>query len=55
MAEGLSGSLAQIPLADLLRMLGAGAQTGRLRLTSGLDVGDVYVQRGDIVHAEHDG
>ncbi len=36
-------------------MLGAGAQTGRLRLTSGLDVGDVYVQRGDIVHAEHDG
>jgi hypothetical protein len=55
MAEGLSGSLAQIPLADLLRMLGAGAQTGRLRLTAGLDSGDVYVQRGDIVHAESDG
>jgi hypothetical protein len=55
MAEGLSGSLAQIPLADLLRMLGAGAQTGRLRLTSGLDVGDAYVDRGDIVHAETDG
>lgn len=36
-------------------MLGAGAQSGRLRLTSGLDVGDVYVQRGDIVHAESDG
>jgi hypothetical protein len=55
MPEGLSGSLAQIPLADLLRMLGAGAQTGRLRLTSGLDVGDAYVDRGDIVHAETDG
>ncbi len=36
-------------------MLGAGAQTGRLRLSSGLDVGDVYVHRGDIVHAESDG
>lgn len=36
-------------------MLGAGAQTGRLRLTSGLDVGDVFVDRGDIVHAESDG
>jgi len=55
MAEGLSGSLAQIPLADLLKMLGAGSQTGRLRLTSGLDVGDLYVQRGTVVHAETDG
>lgn len=55
MAEGLSGSLAQIPLADLLRMLGAGAQTGRLRLTSGLDVGDIFIDRGDIAHAETDG
>lgn len=55
MPEGLSGSLAQIPLGDLLRMLGAGAQTGRLRLSSGLDSGDVFVQQGDIVHAETDG
>src|SRR5688572_20027063 len=55
MAEGLSGSLAQIPLADLLRMLAAGAQTGRLRLTSGMDMGDVYVDRGDIAHAETEG
>jgi DNA-binding MarR family transcriptional regulator len=36
-------------------MLGAGAQTGRVRLTSGLDVGDLYVNRGDLVHAESDG
>lgn len=55
MAEGVSGSLAQIPLADLLKMLAAGGQTGRLRLTSGLDAGDVYLQRGAIVHAEADG
>ena len=55
MAEGLTGNLSQIPLGDLLRMLGAGAQTGRLRLSSGLDSGDVFVQQGDIVHAESDG
>jgi uncharacterized protein DUF4388 len=52
MAEGLSGSLSQIPLPDLLRMFAAGAQTGRLRLNAGSNAGDVYVQHGDIVHAE---
>ncbi len=52
MAEGLSGSLAQLPLPDLLKMLGAGGQTGRLELTSGLDSGDIYLAAGAVVHAE---
>ena len=54
MAEGLTGSLAQLPLVDLLKMLAAGGQTGRLELTSGLDQGAVYLAHGELVHAESD-
>jgi hypothetical protein len=54
MAEGLTGSLAQLPLVDLLKMLAAGGQTGRLELTSGLDQGDLYLTKGELVHAECD-
>lgn len=52
MPEGLTGSLAQLPLGDLLKMLGAGGQTGRLELTSGLDAGDIFLAGGAVVHAE---
>ena len=54
MAEGLTGSLSQLPLVDLLKMLAAGGQTGRLELTSGLDQGDIYLVKGEIVHADCD-
>ncbi len=54
MAEGLTGSLAQLPLVDLLKMLIAGGQSGRLQLSSGLDGGDIYLHQGVIVHAEAD-
>jgi hypothetical protein len=52
MPEGLTGSLAQLPLADLLKMLAAGGQNGRLELTSGLDTADIYLAGGAVVHAE---
>ena len=55
MPEGLTGSLAQLPLIDLLKMLAAGAQSGRLELSSGLDLGDLYLHRGQVVHAEASG
>lgn len=54
MAEGLTGSLAQLPLVDLLKMLAAGGQSGRLELTSGLDQGEIYLVKGEIVHADCD-
>ncbi|HMO53207.1 MAG TPA: DUF4388 domain-containing protein, partial [Tepidiformaceae bacterium] len=54
MAEAFTGNLAQLPLVDLLKMLIAGGQTGRLSLSSGLDAGDVYLHQGTIVHAEVD-
>ncbi len=55
MPEGLTGSLAQLPLVDLLKMLVAGGQTGRLELSSGLDLGDLYLHHGQVVHAEAGG
>ena len=54
MTEGLTGSLAQLPLVDLLKMLAAGGQTGRLELTSGLDQGEIYLVKGEVVHADCD-
>lgn len=52
MAEALTGSLAQLPLVDLLKMLAAGSQTGRLELSSGLDQGDLFLDHGELVHAD---
>lgn len=51
MAEGLTGSLAQLPLSDILTMLGAGGQSGRLELSSSGGQGEVYLRKGAIVHA----
>ena len=54
MSEGLTGSLAQLPLLDLLKMLAAGSQTGRLELSSGLDQGELYLNKGELLHADCD-
>ncbi len=51
MAEGLTGSLAQLPLSDILTMLSAGGQSGRLELASDNGRGEVYLRKGAIVHA----
>ena len=51
MAEGLTGSLAQLPLNEILTMLSAGGQSGRLELSSSGGRGDVYLRKGAIVHA----
>ncbi len=51
MSEGLNGNLAQLPLRDILTMLSAGAQTGRLELASTSERGDIYLRRGAPVHA----
>ena len=54
MAEAFTGSLAQLPLVDLLKMLAAGGQTGHLEITSGLDQGDLFLDKGQLVHCECD-
>ncbi|MEO6398117.1 MAG: DUF4388 domain-containing protein, partial [Tepidiformaceae bacterium] len=54
MSEGLSGSLAQLPLRQLLKMLAAGEQSGRLELRSGPDVAHLFMRSGMVVHATAD-
>jgi Domain of unknown function (DUF4388) len=51
MPDGLTGSLAQWPLPDLLNMLGSSKQTGRVELTNGPDRADLYLRDGTLCHA----
>lgn len=54
MADGLSGSLTELPLRHLLKMLAAGEQTGRLELNSGLELAALFLRTGVVVHATAD-
>jgi hypothetical protein len=51
MVEVLRGNLAQLSLLDILRMLSSGSRTGRLDVRQGVKTGEVYLQRGSIIHA----
>ncbi len=51
MAEGLTGSLAQWPLPDILNLLCSSRQVGRIELTDGPHRADVYIREGAVVHA----
>jgi hypothetical protein len=51
MADGLTGNLAQLALSDILSMLTAGKQTGRLELVEGNARADIYLAAGAICHA----
>lgn len=51
MPEGLTGSLTQLPLSDILTMLAAGGQSGRLELADGPERGDIFLRSGAVVHA----
>lgn len=52
MAGGLSGDLAQMPLLEMLRMLNAAGQTGRLDLADRAERGVIFLRGGEVVHAE---
>lgn len=51
MAGGLTGSLEQWPLPELLNMLGSSRQSGRVEIEEGGMRGSIYLQEGNIVHA----
>jgi len=51
MAEVLRGNLAQLSLLDILRMLSTGNRSGRLDIRQGSKSGEIYLERGNIVHA----
>jgi len=48
----LSGSLDEIALPDVARLLNATQKSGRLAITSGPATGSIYFDRGDIVDAQ---
>ena len=51
MADGLRGNLRQLPLLDIIRMLSLGNRTGRLDINQVGKTGEIYLERGNIVHA----
>jgi hypothetical protein len=51
MPEALRGTLAQLPLLDILNLLGNGKKSGCLSLRNGNNLGEIYFQEGEIVHA----
>lgn len=48
----LSGSLDEIALPDVSRLLNATQKTGRLAVTSGVAAGSIFFDRGEIVDAQ---
>ncbi|MGQ9619227.1 MAG: DUF4388 domain-containing protein [Candidatus Aminicenantia bacterium] len=48
----LQGSLEDIHLSDLVQLVGVTGKTGRFVLRKGDEVGIVYIENGNIVHAE---
>jgi hypothetical protein len=48
----LEGSLAELTLPDVLQLLSIGAKTGAIHLSHGSEVGEIYLEEGQIVHAE---
>ena len=51
MPDGLTGSLVQWPLGDLLEMLLASRQAGRVEVTNGPQRADIFLEAGAVVHA----
>ncbi|MEZ4225573.1 MAG: DUF4388 domain-containing protein [Polyangiaceae bacterium] len=50
-SSGVAGSLSDMALPDLVQILHHGRKSGRLRVRSGPDEGEVHFQDGRIVHA----
>ena len=51
MVEVLRGNLAQLSLLDILTMLSSGYRSGRLDIHQGAKTGEIYLERGSLVHA----
>ena len=52
MADGLTGSLTQMGLGSVLRMLCASGQDGVIEFIDGMNRGEIFVAAGGVVHAE---
>jgi CheY-like chemotaxis protein len=49
---GVTGSLKDMQLSDLVQILCAGAKSTKVELTCGSEQGAIYIQNGDIIEAE---
>jgi hypothetical protein len=49
--RSMSGAIDEIPLPDLLQLLGSSKKTGLLVIRSDDDVGKIHLQKGAIIHA----
>jgi response regulator RpfG family c-di-GMP phosphodiesterase len=54
-ADGVSGSLREMSLPDLIQVLSQGRKTGKLRITSGAGDGEIHFLEGRIVNALYGG
>jgi CheY-like chemotaxis protein len=50
-AKGVSGSLREMGLPDIVQVLHHGRKTGKLNIRSGGEMGEIHFQDGDVVHA----
>jgi len=53
--RGMSGSLEEIPLPDLLQLLGSSKKTGVLLLDTEQHLGRIHLDKGIVIHADIDG
>jgi len=51
MPDVLKGSLSQLPLLDILKVLSSSRRSGRLELEHGDKSGEIYLEDGNLVHA----
>jgi response regulator RpfG family c-di-GMP phosphodiesterase len=52
-SKGVSGSLTEMALPDIVQILWHGRKTGALRIRAGSDTGEIHFQQGAIVNAMH--
>lgn len=50
MAETLAGTIDQMPLLEILKLLNSGKMSGRLKVTNSYGKGELYVNAGEITH-----
>lgn len=50
MAETLTGTIDQMSLLEILKLLNSGNMSGRLKMSNGFGQGELYVKAGQIVH-----
>ncbi|MBN2090586.1 DUF4388 domain-containing protein [candidate division KSB1 bacterium] len=54
MAQTLSGSISEMSLLEILKLINSGQMNGRLVVTNSVSHGEIYVESGQIIHCVSD-